>query len=199
MAASSGKKSVPLFPLNALVCPGGRLPLRIFEQRYLAMVSECLRADQGFVVVLLKPSELQKYGATHPFYSVGTLARIIDFGKGQQTLRITVEGQYRVRIVSAAQRDDGLWLGELEPVDDEDFVVTPERYEDLAAVLKALVAHPMVEELKLAIDFADCRQVGWRLTELLPLEIAQKQNLLEMTDPVYRLQKISDQLIQLMA
>lgn len=193
-------QSVPLFPLNALVCPGGRLPLRIFEPRYLAMVSECLRSRQGFVVVLLKPDPQQAESrGAHPFYRVGTLAHIIDFGEHQKTLRITVEGLYRVRIVSARQRDDGLWLGELEPVDEEAFVATPERYEDLAAVLRALVAHPMVEELKLAIDFADCRQVGWRLTELLPLEIPQKQNLLEMTDPVYRLQKISDQLIQLMA
>lgn len=193
-------QSVPLFPLNALVCPGGRLPLRVFEQRYLSMVSQCLRDDSGFVVVLLKPiGQREAQDAAHPFYRIGTLAHIVDFGHSQKTLRITAEGQYRVKIVSARVREDGLWVGEVEATIEEDFVATPPRYEDLADVLKALVAHPMVEELNLAIDFADCRQVGWRLTELLPLEIAQKQNLLEMTDPVYRLQKISDQLIQLMA
>ncbi len=191
--------SAPLFPLNALVCPGGRLPLRIFEQRYLDMVSECMRHDSGFVVLMLIPqTQRPEGGDQHPFYHTGTMVKVVDFGQGEHALKITVEGQERVRVVAAERQEDGLWIGQLEPADEEAYVAIPERYEDLANVLKALVQHPMVEALNLAIDFADCRQVGWRLTELLPLENSQKQHLLEMTDPVYRLQRISDQLLQMM-
>jgi Lon protease-like protein len=193
-------QSAPLFPLNALVCPGGRLPLRVFEQRYLEMVSTSMRSGSGFVVVMLKPkSQRDAEQGGHPFYRTGTLVNIVDFGHSEHALRVTAEGRVRVHIESAQRRADGLWIGQLEVADEEAFVPIPERYEDLANVLKALVQHPMVEALNLAIDFDDCRQVGWRLTELLPLENAQKQHLLEMTDPLYRLQRISDQLIRMMS
>lgn len=175
------------------------MPLRVFETRYLDMVSRCLREDIGFVVVMLKEDSSPDFD--HPFYDKGTLAKIVDFDQGSDgLLNIVVEGQEQVLIQHADQMLDGLWVADIKPIslDDAHAVVpVPEEFEELAAVLKALVQHPAVDGLKLNIDYGDSQQVGWRLTELLPLENAQKQYLFELDDPIYRLEKISDQLTQL--
>lgn len=188
---------VPLFPLNALVCPGGRIPLRVFETRYIDMVSHCLRNENGFVVVMLR----EEPSSTQPFYNVGTLTRIVDFGQSEERgmLNIVVEGDARVIISKPERAISGLWQAKVEPANGENFVPLPERYLDLKDVLKALVQHPTVEELKMDIDYQDGRQIGWRLTELLPLDNAQKQQLLEMVDPISRLQCISEQLSHMMS
>ncbi len=192
--ADSMMKSVPLFPLNALVCPRGRIPLRVFETRYLDMVSRCLREQSGFVIVMLREGDEVGKG-NGEFYQVGTLVRIVDFGQSDAgVLDITCEGLYRVSILSSHQQRDGLWLGDIQRSCEESFIALPDQYEDLKAVLKALVQHPMVEELNLDIDYHDGRQVGWRLTELLPLDNWQKQHLFEMDDTLSRLQTLSDQL-----
>lgn len=190
-----------LFPLNALLCPGGRLPLRVFESRYLDMVRDCLRNDIGFVVVLLKEGEETSWG-DQAFYKTGTLAKVVDFDQGEDGfLHVVAEGQQQVAIADTAQKENGLWEASVIVIEDageeENFVAVPHQYEDLASVLKALVQHPMVVDLNLTIDFDDCRQVGWRLAELLPLDNSEKQYLFELNDPVFRLEKISDQLNRL--
>ena len=42
--------NVPLFPLNSIILPGGRIPLQLFEPRYIDMLTRCLKEDRGFVV-----------------------------------------------------------------------------------------------------------------------------------------------------
>ncbi len=186
---------VPLFPLNALVCPGGRIPLRIFEARYLDMVSHCLKNDCGFVIVLLREGAPYTQDES-PFYAYGTYCRIVDFSKTDKgVLQITVEGERRVRIGQAQQQADGLWMGAIAPLKEADYIALPERYGELRDVLMALVQHPLIEELNLAIDYEDGRQVAWRLTELLPLDNREKQKLLEMDDTLHRLESISEQLL----
>lgn len=191
---------IPLFPLNAVLCPGGKLPLRVFESRYLDMVKNCLKSDTGFGVVLLKSDAYESFGL--PFYEQGTVAKIVDFDAGDDgVLHIIVEGQEAVRIINASLADDGLWwaeAAELEsPVGIAQHVPLPDQFEELRQVLKALIRHPTVNELQLSIDFDDSEQVGFRLTELLPLDNPQKQYLFELDDPLYRLKKISDQLADL--
>ena len=198
--------NVPLFPLNAIVCPGGKLPLRIFEPRYLDMVKHCLKNDSGFVVVLLKPNEnevevpdpsRQPAGSqgTSKIYRIGTLVKIIDFDQGEDgILNIVTQGISQVSIAEPHKCDDGLWTGDIETQQEESFVALPGEYSELCSVLQALLQHPVIKELNLDIDYEDGRQVGWRLTELLPFDNSQKQYLYEMSDPVSRLQRISDQL-----
>ncbi len=191
----------PLFPLNALLCPGGRVPLRVFETRYLDMVRDSLRNDEGFVVVLLKEGEEASW-SDQAFYSTGTLATVVDFDQSDDgVLHIIAEGQNRFAIAEPAQTDNGLWEALVTEIEDtqetEQFAAVPEQFEDLASVLKALVQHPMIVDLNLSIDYADSRQLGWRLAELLPLENAEKQYLFELEDPLFRLEKISDQLNRL--
>lgn len=192
--------NVPLFPLNAVLCPGGKLPLRVFEPRYLDMITNCLKSDSGFVVVLLNSDSQESFGL--PFYEQGTLAKIVDFDAGSDgVLHVVAEGHLAIRIVNASLAEDGLWWAEVAEVDYpaqvEQNVPVPDKYEELRQVLKALVQHPSVDDLNLMIDFEDSQQVGFRLTELLPLENPQKQYLFELDDPLYRLQKISDQLTEL--
>lgn len=189
-----------LFPLNAVLCPGGKIPLRIFEARYLDMVKACLKEDKGFVIAMLKADESSNFEL--PFYDRGSLAKIVDFDQGEDgLLNIIVEGQKQVDVVHAARAENGLWLADIEAPDAQGSsqvsVPVPNQYEELTQVLKALVKHPTVDELNLSIDFEDSQQVGWRLTELLPLDNPQKQYLFELDDPIYRLKKISDQLSQL--
>lgn len=186
-----------LFPLNAVLCPGGRLPLRIFEARYLDMIARCLREGDGFVVVLMKPDTNET--VENPFHQKGTMAKIVDFDSGDDgLLNITVEG-IESAVIKRAHRDDtGLWVGDIEFKGETkvsyEAVPVPNQFEELAQILKALVRHPSVSDLNLSIDFDDSRQVGLRLTELLPLDNTQKQYLFELDDPIFRLEKISDQL-----
>ena len=48
------RREIPLFPLGAVLLCGGKLPLRIFEPRYLDLVGRCLKTDTGFGVVLIR-------------------------------------------------------------------------------------------------------------------------------------------------
>ena len=193
----------PLFPLNALVCPGGKLPLRVFEVRYLDMVKQSLKQGVGFVIVMLREGQSELANVSDPvsrFYQIGTLVNIIDFDQGEDgVLNITVQGGERVRLSHAEQNAQGLWLADTEALDEESFVALPEEFLELKSVLQALVQHPVVRDLNVEIDYQDGRQIGWRLTELLPLDNADKQCLLELNDPVYRLEKISDRLDQMIA
>lgn len=187
--------NLSVFPLNAIVCPRGRIPLRIFEPRYIDMVRNCLRQDEPFVVTLLTPSgEGQR-----PFYCLGTLVKIVDFGEMFQNgiLNIVVEGQVQVNLINPHQQENGLWVAEVKENKMEAYASMPEEFDDLSLVLKALIKHPFVKELDMHINFDDAREVSWRLTELLPLGNEQKQHLYELSDPQLRLAKIADQLSEL--
>ena len=185
---------VALFPLNALVCPGGRLPLRIFEPRYLDMVKRCLREDTGFVVLLLRHGH-EADGGNSAFYEVGTLAKIVDFDQDKDgALTIVAEGECCVSVSQIARADDSLWMGEIDKLTHYEALPMPDEYEELVMVLRALVRHPAIKTLNLNIDYRDGQQVSWRLTELLPFGNARKQELFEMTDPLHRLAGIAEQL-----
>ncbi len=181
--------NVPLFPLNSIVLPKGRIPLQLFEPRYIDMLTRCLKEDRGFVVVMLREGlETAKEAA---FYDIGTYVRIIDFQQlDSGLLGITVEGEGKVSVVRSWQESDGLNLGDVERLMDEAGCEVPERYLELPAVLKALFRHPVIRDLDMEVDYSDARDVGWRLTELLPLDKREKQKLVELQDPIERLSRL---------
>jgi len=180
---------VPLFPLNSIILPKGRVPLQLFEPRYLDMLSRCLREQRGFVVVLLKEGD--EVGSRAAFHDQGTYVRIMDFQQlDNGLLGITIEGDRKVRIVQTWQQPDGLYMGDVEVLTPEAPVDVPEAFLELPAVLQALFRHPVVQELGMEVDFDDARDVGWRLTELLPLDKTDKQRLAECQDPVERLSQL---------
>ncbi|WP_349306801.1 LON peptidase substrate-binding domain-containing protein [Marinobacter sp. CHS3-4] len=183
--------NVPLFPLNSVVLPGGRIPLQLFEPRYLDMLTRCMKEDRGFVVVLLRDG--LETGKMAAFYDIGTYVRIIDFKQlDNGLLGITVEGQSKVTVVRSWQQDDGLNVGDVECLLAEEERLIPERYAELPSVLKALFRHPVIRDLGMEVDYHDAREVGWRLTELLPLDKQEKQRLVELQDPMERLDRLND-------
>lgn len=188
---TSQTMNTPLFPLNSVVLPGGRIPLQLFEPRYIDMLTRCLKEDRGFVVVLLR--EGQEAGKIAAFYDIGTYVRIVDFKQlDSGLLGITVEGQSKVSVIRSWQEEDGLNVGDVECLLAEEMLMIPSEYSELAPVLKALFRHPVIRELGMDVDYEDARDVGWRLTELLPLDKQEKQRLVELQDPLERLQRLND-------
>ncbi len=187
--------NLSVFPLNAIVCPKGRISLRIFEPRYLDMVRACLRHEEPFVVTLVSPQKIKGQA----FYTTGTMVKIVDFGETSQQgiLNIVVEGMAQVGLSNLSRQEDGVWKADITEKMKEPYLSTPEEFDELCLVLKALAKHPYVQELNMDIDYDDAREVGWRLTELLPLGNEQKQCLYELGNSELRLSKIADQLSDL--
>jgi len=182
-------QEIPLFPLNSIILPGGRIPMQLFEPRYLDMLTRCLKEARGFVVMLLRSGGESSYKTN--FHDIGTYVHIIDFQQlDNGLLGITVEGDRKVRVLRNWQQQDGLNLGDIEWLAPEAEAEVPEHLRELPSVLRALSRHPVIKDLGMQVDYQDARDVGWRLTELLPLEPHQKQHLVELQNPVERLEHL---------
>ena len=184
-------QELPLFPLSTVLFNGGQLPLRIFEPRYVDMVSRCMKANSGFGVVLIRTgAELQgpRQAAGPEIFRTGSIAHIEDFnGLSDGTLGVVARGGAKIRIRETWLQDDGLMLGRVEQLPLEAQTAVDERFAGLVEILRELILHPMIEKMALDIDFEDARSVGWRLAELLPIEAEIKQSLLQMHLPRERL------------
>lgn len=175
---------MPLFPLNTVLFPGTRLALRIFEQRYLEMVKNCLKQQQDFVVVLI--SKGQEVGVTPEIFSVGTCAAIIDWHQLEGgILGITVEGRQRVCISDAAGGIGEVSMGDVQTLMDTNAVAPPGGVE-FVSLLQKLQQHPLVEAQGMNIDYQDFSSVMWGLSSLLPFNNTEKQSLLELDDAQQR-------------
>lgn len=179
---------IPLFPLHTVLLPGGPLPLRIFEPRYLKMVSECLQRDAEFGVVLItKGTETGEAAATH---EVGCLARIIDWDQdadGVLTIRALGTRRFRVRDrqVTAAQ----LVRANLELMPEPAPVKVPARYQAQAAWVAEVL--PKLAPYAGISPEDDAGWLAGRLAELLSIKTSQRQTLLEMSDPLARLNRVA--------
>lgn len=191
----AGTARLPLFPLHSALLPGGLLPLRIFETRYLDMVRDCLRSGGGFGVCLIASG--QEVGAVPSIYPVGTSARIVDWDqRADGLLGIVANGEHRFRVLTQELARNGLlqaeveWLGESA---EADALALPEEYHSLAQLLRRLVRELGAPFTLFQEDyFQHAAWVGNRLTELLPLAAELRQALVELDDPMRRLQRISE-------
>jgi Lon protease-like protein len=176
---------VPLFPLKTVLFPGGPLPLRVFEPRYLDMISSCLKENRGFGVVLIR--EGQEVGPANT-YDVGTMAEIVDWYQGSDgLLGVTAEGRERFRINTARRQKDGLNMGAVEFLSPEPRMALPERFAAMARILQEVMDDLGSHYRELAKQYDDASWVGYRFAEILPLPLEQKQQYLEMNDPERRL------------
>ena len=176
---------VPLFPLRTVLYPGGPLPLRIFEPRYLDMISDCLRHEHAFGVLLIKSGSETGPATT---FDVGTLARITDWYQGSDgLLGITALGGERFRLVSSRRMPDGLNMGEVEILPEHGEQSLPEEFRPLAQILAGVLDD--LGRLYEALDrrYDDAGWVGYRFAEILPISPEEKQSCLETDDPVERL------------
>ena len=182
----------PLFPLNTVLFPGGPLPLRIFETRYVDMVRHCMRERCPFGVVLIRAGSEVGAGAAGDVCSIGTTARIIDFtGLPDGLLGITCLGERKFSVGKRAQQADGLHVGEIEFVAPEEPTELPSEYAHLGQLLRKVL--PELGELYSHVPkhFSDASWVGYRLAEILPIALTEKQYCLELDDPVARLARLN--------
>ena len=186
------RHEIPLFPLNAVLFPGSTLGLRIFEARYLDMVRECARSGRGFGVCLIMQG--QEAGEPALPAAVGTLASIVDFDTlPDGLLGISVTGGARFRVQRSRIRGNGLVIGEVRGWPDEPVVPVPLEFSLLPAILERLAEQSGLSWRNGPRErYDDASWVGFRLAELLPLGDAERQHLLEITDPVERLTALRD-------
>jgi len=182
---------IPLFPLSTVLFPGGTLDLRIFEPRYLDLVRDCTREDRGFGVCLILDGN--EAGAPAVPAAVGTLARIVDFHVlPDGLLGIRARGGERFHVQRSRVRDNGLVHGEVRFFADEPPLPIPPEYGLLATILERL--HERAEGAFGTHErsrYDDAGWVGFRLAEALPLEPPERQELLQLPDPLQRLARLA--------
>ena len=183
---------VPLFPLNTVLFPAGPLPLRIFEARYVDMIGKCIRDDSQFGVLLIREGGEVGHATT---YDIGTLARVVDWYQGSDgLLGVTAQGEQRFRLITSHREPDGLNIGQIEVLAGETELPLPETYRPMAAILAGVLDDlgRLYEDLERRLDDA-----GWvtnRFIEILPINLEEKQQCLEQSDPGQRLRLVQDAL-----
>ncbi|HZX16559.1 MAG TPA: LON peptidase substrate-binding domain-containing protein [Pseudomonas sp.] len=189
--------TLPLFPLNTVLFPGCMLDLKIFEARYLDMISRCMKQSQGFgVVCIIDGAEVGE--AAGQFSAIGCEAQIRDFQQlPNGLLGIRVEGGRRFRVQRAQVLPDQLTLAEVEWLDEQPEQPLEAEHADLVALLGALSAHPMVASLGMASEPAGQEALANQLAYLLPLDAEQKLQLLETPEVQLRLELLQ-QLLELL-
>jgi uncharacterized protein len=201
MAAAELIDALPLFPLRSVLFPGGLLALKVFEARYLDLVTDCLRLQQPFgVVCLLQGGEVRSgKSAAVRFESAGVMARLDEVDSEQPgVLHARCTGTRRFRLDGAAtQQADGLWIGRAELLSDDitlppsaEHLPTVQALASAIATLKAQGSEPF----KLPHRLDDAGWVANRWCEILPISLGAKQKLMELDDPQVRLQLVHEYL-----
>ena len=214
---------LPLFPLQSVLFPGGALPLRIFEVRYLDMIGRCHKSGEPFGVVCLSEGSAERKRATgeaigkatgdgfahEAFFPVGTLARITKFERPQPGLMmIGCVGTQRFRVQRSEQLKHGLWVADVELLEDDRMLPVPDDLLFTREALQGLVRNiedsiqqsgeagvemPLLEPYR----WNDCGWLANRWSELLPLAPALKQRFMALDSPVLRLELVADTLGQI--
>jgi Lon protease-like protein len=177
---------IPIFPLNTVLFPGGLLPLKIFEPRYMDMAKACLRDSTPFGVCLIK--EGQEVGTQSVPESIGTLATITDWDMPQLgVLQVKTRGGQRFFINSYQDNGAGLLIAEVTLLDNEPAIKLPEEHQPCAAALRILMHKAGEQHFFPPHQFDDASWVGHRLAECLPVPLPVKQMMLELSDAKMRL------------
>ena len=181
--------NIPLFPLNVVLFPGGPLPLRIFEPRYLDMVSDCLKSSTGIGVVLIRHGkEVDDAAETH---EVGTLCKISYWNRRQDgLLGITLTGEQRFYIHSRQVQTDKLIRAEVELLEPMRVLQMSDKYQHLVRMLQKILPQLDPPFTTMPVQYDDLDWVTSRLVELLPFPLAVKQGLLEEDEPEQRVAKL---------
>jgi uncharacterized protein len=179
--------------------PQGALPLRIFEVRYLDMVNKCVQTGAPFgVVALTQGVEVQVPQGVEAFAQVGTLASIAHHEAPQPGLKVVqCIGQLRFRILRRERLKHGLWIADVEHIEADQAVLLPAELRPCAQVLRKVIAQlpsQALAEPMAATDprWEDCAWVANRWCELLPMPTELKQRMLELDNPVIRLELVGD-------
>ena len=210
MAEALKLNSLPLFPLGTVLYPGGSLPLQIFEVRYLDMISRCYKTGAPFgVISLIEGSEVRLPKDSGPsgdgfavetFGSVGTLATIDEMSVPQPGLMvIRCVGQHRFKISTREKLRHGLWIANVTRLEEDMAVAVPYDLQRtanaLGKIIKGLNEREAADRPKLLMPpyrLDDCGWVANRWCELLPMAVGLKQTLMELDNPLVRLELVTD-------
>ena len=180
----SDREDLPIFPLRTILFPDSKLPLRIFEPRYIDMVSRSMRENSEFGIILSRESTDPKMFET---YDTGTLARIIDWDQGGDgLLGITTLGTQKFRLKELNKQEDGLNIGSIERIEKEGDYKPLKEFTHLVELLQAIL-----DDVNIYNDnekrFDSASWISYRFAEILPLRLEDKQKCLEIDDPIIRL------------
>ncbi len=191
MSAAFKQTTLPLFPLNTVVFPGGQLPLRIFEQRYLDMVKQAIADNTPFGICAIR--EGAETGTPAVPYAVGTLVRVTDWDMPQTgILHIETQAAERFVIRNTRTEPGGLLVGTVEAISSEAATAVPDEFELAVEILRHIIDEYGDTRFSTPHEFGNAVWVGYRLSEVLPLKLSIKQNLLEMNDSVTRLRLLAE-------
>lgn len=190
MTAETANRGVtertPLFPLNTVLFPGGQLPLRIFEARYMDMARDCLKRRRPFGVCLIR--EGREVGVPATPEAIGCLASIIDCDMQQLgVLNVATLGRQRFRVLDSDVNAQGLISADIEILPEEPALALPEEFNACRRLLEMVVKDQGDGVFAAPHRFDDAAWVGYRLSEILPAPPAAKQKLLELEDSLSRL------------
>jgi len=185
------RQEVPLFPLHTVLFPGGVLALRIFETRYLDMVKDCMCNGHGFGIVLIRQGE--ESGTAAQTCKTGTLCRIHDWETlPDGLLGITVHGECKIHIESTRVESNQLVMGQTLQIKEDSDPALPEEFEALRLLLQRIITDVGEPYASLPASYDHAGWMCARLTELLPLPLLTKQNLLEIDDHIVRLHHLRE-------
>ena len=180
--------NIPLFPLQTVLFPEGPLPLRIFEPRYLDMVSQCMKTKSPFGVCLIRDG--QEVGPVDA-HSIGTLATIVDWNRlPDGLLGIVAEGGERFSIESTTTQPNQLLIARVVLIPEDPIVPIPEKHRMLVNLVRHVFEERQDMYGGMESRFNDAGWVSFRLAESLPLDTSFKQRLLEMSSPLERLAEL---------
>ena len=180
----SDREELPIFPLRTILFPDSKLPLRIFEPRYIDMVSRSMREDSEFGIILSRESTDPKMFET---YDTGTLAKIIDWDQGGDgLLGITTIGTQKFQLKELNKQEDGLNIGTIERLEKEGDYKPLKEFTHLVELLQAILDDVNIygDDEK---NFDSASWISYRFAEILPLRVEDKQKCLEIDDPIIRL------------
>ncbi|MBX2882051.1 MAG: LON peptidase substrate-binding domain-containing protein [Granulosicoccus sp.] len=181
---------LPLFPLSSVVLPGGLMPLRLFERRYIDMVKDCFRNSSGFGICLIQ--EGREASVPSEPYPIGTTVSIVDFDQGADgLLHITAKGGQEFEVLSYASSDTGLLIGEIELLPEKGPTDMLPNDELLAKKLELILSYLETDTRFEESHLDDADWVCHRLLEVLPLQNDAKFELLQLPTNRDRLEALS--------
>lgn len=181
---------IPLFPLNSVLFPGGVLPLRIFESRYIDMVSRCMKQQSPFGIVMIKSGK--EVGDAPEVYEYGTLADIHYFEQlDNGLLGITARGGQRFHIQDSwVEANQQLMANVTLLADEPRLTLSEDEYQPWTELLAEILQQLGPPYSLLPCEYDNATWLGHRLAELLPIERELKQLFLQMNEPQQRLERI---------
>lgn len=182
---------IPIFPLHAVLFPGGPLPLRVFEPRYTDMISQCLKKGHGFGICLIREGD--ETGSAAATHEVGTVAQIEDWHMRRDgLLGIEVKGDKKFTMKNLSVASNQLLSAEIEYLADEPVLEVPPEFMGLVDLLEERISQMGKRYVKTGLKLNDASWVSYRLAEVLPLRLSQKQYFLQLEAPLQRLEHLSD-------